>query len=302
MPHCKPLFRLLPIASVVAFVLGCQSVDRRAPYPHESVLSAVAELRIFLRLDPYRELPGEDLTGQNIYRATLARLDTLDLTTGAEYADILAFARAECYERLGLWAEAVAQFEATSEAGTSLSEESAARGDWAKKILELQRPPSPTIVARGYANHLDARLLRVEGLRGKAPPYPYDSLLLVLAEDTLAEKALFLFASRFVLPDATEGGVDAAQRLVDEHPLSRRRGEHLLLLGGFYEALARDYATLQDPARGRFDEGPWREWVEMALALYRQASQADGDPAKPEAQARLRTLEAFAMRTERLAQ
>src|SRR5262245_5371875 len=101
----------------ILLLAGCATKPVPAPYPHESVLTILGELKIFLNQDPYQDPPGRDLQGRNIYRVTLERLDNLKPLTGPEYSDVLAYARAECLERLGSWRDAAENFEQA--AGTS---------------------------------------------------------------------------------------------------------------------------------------------------------------------------------------
>jgi hypothetical protein len=138
-------------------------------------------------------------------------------------------------------------------------------------------------------------------LRRSGPLFPYDSYIMIEMERTLEEKAVFVFTNRVVIPEGASRAVETGERLIREHSASRRLGEHQLMLGGFHEALARDYARLNPPQRTGFDTERWMAWVEPARELYAQAAERDGDPVKPEAQARLRMLEAFATRTLQLA-
>lgn len=276
---------------------ACSRADKQLPYPHESVLSALAELKIWLRSDPYREEPGRDLEGQNIYRATLARLDSIDELTGAEYDDILAFARAECHERLGDWAAAAGGFKQVAEAGTSLSEEAAIRLIWVNRFLEAIRQPPSVENLDDYVDYLDAQIVQFEQLRRSGPIFPYDSYIMIELERVLEQKAAFLFMNRVVLPEGAKRGLEVGQQLMKDHAASHRIGEHELTVGGMSEALARDYMRANPPQRHGFDVEAWGNWVDAAREMYAKAAQRDGDAAKPEAQARLRAIEALAART-----
>lgn len=100
---------------------------------------------------------------------------------------------------------------------------------------------------------------------------------------------------------AAEKAVAAAEKLVKEHDPSWRQGENLILLGELLEGLALDYTRLQPPAQAGFDAARFNGWAEQARAAFAKAAQLDGDPAKPEAQARLRALDALTSRVTRLA-
>lgn len=289
------------LALLLGALAGCARSDKQMPYPHESILSALAELKIWLRSDPYREEPGRDLEGQNIFRATLTRLDSIDPLTGPEYDDILAFARAECFERLGNWKSAEEQFQRVAGMGTSLSEEAGIRLIWVKRFLAARREPPSLDNLADYLDYLDGQTVQFEQLRRSGPMFPYDSYIMIELERIQEQKAAFLFMNRAVIKDASTRAIATQEALLKAHAASRRIGEHELALGGFYEGLARDYLRLHPPQWSGFDEEQWLAWIEKARELYNKAAERDGDLAKPEAQARLRTVEALATRTLRLA-
>lgn len=299
-----PRFRLrraigaaLAALLLVGTVTACGRSDELLPYPHESVLSVIGELKIWLRSDPYREEPGRDLEGQNIYRATLARLDTIDELAGPRYDDILAFARAECFERLANWPEAAEQFEKVAEAGTSLSEEASIRLIWVRRFDEATRQPPDVEDLEDYLEYLNGQLVEFEQLRRSGPMFPYDSYIMIELERVQEQKAAFLFMNRVVIPEGAKRAIEEAESLIETHEASRRLGEHELMLGGFYEGLARDYLRVNPPQHFGFNLDQWLTWVDQAREIYARVAQRDGDPAKPEGQARLRAVEALVART-----
>lgn len=288
--------RILAV-TLAALISACSSASRLAPYPHESVLSVIAELKIFLRSDPYTRPPGRDLDGQNIYRVSLARLNAIEPLAGEQYHDVLSYARGECYERLGQWDAARESFVKAGEAKTLLSDEAAVRAEWTRRIAQITGEPAEVRTLDAYLNHLDAMMSKLIELRQGKPAFPYESFLSAELERTLEKKAAILFANRLIIPKGVDLATEAAQKLVDDHAASWRAAEHRLLLGRFYEERAIDYALLFDPGGVSFDVGQWTKWVDEARAAYTKVAQTDGDPAKPEGQARLRALDAFSQRT-----
>ncbi len=282
------------------FFVACSRSSNRAPYPHESALSIIAELKIGLRSDPYKDEPARDLEGANLYRVTLARLDSLNellsKSKPGEYDDVIAFARGECHERLGSWGDAELEFGRAARAGTSLTEAAETRKNWSRRFADATSPTTGSLTLEGFVNALDLRRIDLEKMRGENPPFPYGSFARVEMESALEAKATFLFSNRLILPRGVESALEAAKSLVEENRESRKRGQNQLLLGEIYETLARDYARLFPPEQGKFDSAPWSQWMESARTAYREASQADGDPAKPEGEARLRALDAYAQR------
>ena len=282
---------------------GCTRVSQKAPYPHESILTVIAELKIFLGQDPYRQAPGQDLNGRNIFRVSLERLDALQsLTDAARYGDVLAFARGECLERLGDWPQAQKAFAAAAQTSSSLARLAAQRAENAGKLAGLlgHHETNPTL--DGYLNDLDVRERALREWLAAAPPWPYDAYLRQSLENLQEERARMLFMNRLVLDGAVAKALAAARKLVDEHPQSYRASDHWLFLGSFYETLARDWNGVNRPEgmTPRLDEG-WSGWIEQARQAYRHVAQTDGDPAKLEGQARLRALDAYALRIQSLA-
>lgn len=296
--------RLGLAAALLALALlgGCARVSKQAPYPHESVLTIVAELKIFLNQDPYRLPPGQDLNGRNIYRVSMERLDALQGLTGAgAYADVLAFARGECLERLGDWPGAQRAFAAAAQTSSSLASTAAVRAENAGKLAALtSRAAAATLDA--YFSDLDERERRLRDYLAAAPPWPYDAYARRALEAIQEERARMLLTNRLVLEDGVSRAVAAARKLAGEHSQSHRASDHQLLLGSVYESLARDWTGQRSPegAAPALDAG-WGSWIEQARQAYRKVAQADGDPAKLEGQARLRALDAYALRTQSLA-
>lgn len=294
----RPRFVTLGLMAVlIPALIACGRSDKLLPYPHESVLSVIGELKIWLRSDPYREEPGRDLEGQNIYRATLARLDTIDELAGPEYDDILAFARAECFERLANWTGAAEEFQKVAEAGTSLSEEAGIRLIWVRRFVQATKQPPALENLEDYLDHLNAQLVQFEQLRRSGPMFPYDAYIMIELERTQEQKAAFLFMNRLVISEGARRAIDDAQSLIQTHSASRRLGELELMVGGFYEALARDYLRVNPPQHYGFNLEQWLTWIDQAREIFARVAQRDGDPAKPEGQARLRAVEALVART-----
>lgn len=256
----------------------------------------IAELRIHLRADPFRDAPGRDLEGRNIFRVTLDRINQLQDLTAAEYDDVLAFAAGECFERLGQWSDAAASFRAVVEADTILSKEAGRRAEWAGRMFEATAEEERARSIEEYLNALALRRARLLALLEQNPPFPYEGFLRREAEDEMRERATFLFANRFVVDGGTDRAIGAARQLADETKESRRHGFNLILLGRIFETLAADYVVFTDPESGEFDRVKWSGWIDEARGVYRRVAQTDGDPAKPEGLARMRALDAFALR------
>ncbi|MCE5229128.1 hypothetical protein LLG95_05980 [bacterium] len=286
------IFHLSPFI----FLFACSRAADQAPYPHESVLTVVMELKMFLAQDPYRRAPGTDLEGRNIYRVSLARLDALKGLTGPEYADVLAFARGECLERLGEWTKAAAAFDETEKAGTKLSDAARQRAASAHRMAEMADRGRFETTLEGYLNDLEVLERRLDEWAESKPAFPYESLARAERERAQEERLRLLLQNRLVLKDGVARAAAVAAALVEQNGGSWRVNQDRLLQGEMFETLARDLTAANRPEGMGFKAEAWTAWVERAREAYRQVAQADGDPAKPEGQARLRVLDTYAMR------
>ena len=299
---CPGLALLAGLILLGAALTSCAHTPPQAPYPHESIMTIIAELKIHLERDPYRRPPGVDMEGRNIYRVSLARLDQLKQLTSEEYRDVLAFARAQCDERLGDWSTAAADFDLAATGKDPLASIARQRAHSAAQLADLTNRQAMSQTLDGYLNDLDVLERQLEKLKDSKPDWPYDSYVTIELERTREEQARLLFENRLVRPGALPQALEKATQLVDQHTDSWRISEHRLLLGSFFETLARDWATDHPPQGNTFASGEeqWKGWVEKARQSYRIVAQTDGDPVKPEGQARLRALDAWSLRVEAL--
>jgi hypothetical protein len=285
--------------SLFIFVIlptGCSRAPAPPPYPHEAVATVLMELEIFLLQDPYRRPPGRDLDGNNIFRVTLKRLEALEELSSPEMVDVIAFARAQCLERLGQWREAAQLFDRAAVAETTLAE--------AARQCAFQAARLAEIAEAGHGKGLTGLELMERALReyiDQAPPFPYESLARLERECVQRLMVRRLLAGRFTLGDLRPAA-EVADRLVEQNGESWRRCEDLLLQGELFETLARDVTDAHPPHTRRFRLGtPWTQYVARARRAYLEVARADGDPAKPEGLARLRALDAYALRIQKQA-
>ncbi len=295
-------FALLPaVIAIAAWSVGCASGPAPVPYPHVSVMTVLAELDIFLNRDPYTQPAGRDLEGGNIFRVSLVRIQTLEELFGEEYADVLLYSKGQCHERLSAWKVAANAFEAAARHGTSLADEATRHGQAARRMSDLLDQASRGMTIEGF--HLAALEKHLGDWLDEGPAWPYDPFIRMQIERALEGRARLLFANRLVLQNGVRQAIEVAERLVEECADSHRHTEHLLLHGGFYESLARDWTALNPPQSmllGELDDR-WSHWVAQARRAYLEVAHADGDPVKLEGQKRLGVLDAYSLRVRSLA-
>ena len=302
--HSSPLRARVPALALFLALLLAACVPRtdRAVYPHESVLTVLAEFKLHEQRDPYRLPPGVDLEGNNIFRVSLARLDSLGEVADPLYGDALNYGRGLCLERLAEWRRAETAFRGAMAAGTTLEPDARAHADACARMAALvDRDALPRANVQAYLDGLDRTADALARWADESDTvWPFAAYARQQAERVRTERARRLFDLRQVLPSAAESALAEAQRLTTDHADSYRIGEHWLLLGGFLERRARDWEFQHPPEGAHFDTGEiWGSWIEQARIAYRNVALADGDPAKLQGQARLRALDAYALRVQR---
>lgn len=299
------LMRLQLASLVLVFVcgLGCSRVEPRVPYPHESILTIVANSASFFSNKKSLYATSGHGSGRSQYLwVSLERLTQLDQLLDPGYADVLAFARGECLERLGAWEGAAAAFAQAAATSSTLVGAATQRATNAARMAELtdRSKLSPTL--EGCLNDLEVMQHQLRAWSDRTPGWPISAFINLERERAQEDYARLLFTNRMVLDRGTERALEAAQGLTVEHARSARAMHHQIAAGTMLEALARDWTVRNRPEEnGMPESSPWNSWVSAAREAYRKAALADGDPAKPEAQARLRALDAYALRMQNLA-
>jgi hypothetical protein len=294
---------VVSLALLPASLTGCARSTPLKPYPLQDTLTVFAELKLYLDQDPYRMAPGRDLEGHNVFRISLERLETMESMTPDVYDDVLAFARGECLERTGDWTAAAAAFDRAASATTTLANPARLRAEAARRMARLtDREGFDRRSLEGYLNDLEVMERRLGEWAGDPGPAPYAGFALAEAARGREERAALLLDHRRVLADGAMRAARTAEGLVETHAESWRVSEFRLLQGSIYEQLGRDIARQWPPEGREFDAmGTWAHWIEQARLAYRKVALTDGDPVKPEGEARLRALDAYALRVRDLA-
>ena len=230
---------------------------------------------------PYRQAPGQDLEGSNIFRISLTRLDQLEALAPDDYRDVLAFGRGQCLERLGRWEEAIAQFDVAAGCQTTLSPTAAQYAQQARSLWALAARGGFSTSLEGYLNDLDVLRRELdERLEQGEWTWPHDALAHRELERAQEETVALLLNNRMVLEDATARVAQAAQQLAKDHTESWRAAQHGLTLGTVYETLAHDWTARFRPEEVGFPEeqNQWEVWVNLARQAYQGVARRDGDP------------------------
>lgn len=286
--------------------------------PSENVLEVVAVLRRHVPDDTYRFEPARDVTGRNVYRGSLLRLENLekvhaDALKAGHYDDVIAFSKGRALERLRAFDLAAASYRRVGERTPELRREALRSAalcdalDEAARIgFDSARPsadgetlaPPPTD-EKGVVEASDRRIALLEALQPQAEGTHYVFILQEEIERADMARTGWFVSSRKLAPDGDVRALSEQQRLVMHHRESKLSNTHVLALADLYAALADDYVKSHPPEGLRFDPPLFQELVDAASRLYQSVASQDGTPEKLAASQRLEAFLAFTMKVDR---
>jgi hypothetical protein len=298
--------RGVPVAALVAFLLplagclivgtGCSRARVNSSYglpagkpgPYESLLQLVADLQAHLDEDIYRFGYPRDITGQNLFKASIVRLANYQNLYPGEFSDVVEMALAQCHERLGNYPEALKHYRTVAElTAGKLADLARERIAIAEEFDAIVNASVNRESISGYIADAESRLKRLDSLVEKYRGTGYESLARLEKERAGVEYAVMIKESRYALPDGTEKALLAFTRLIDEHGESNNISAHRLRLADFYFELASEYAALRDPERGEFDQQVFDQFLDRAIQGYYEVSQAEGYEEREEGRLKL---------------
>jgi hypothetical protein len=302
---------------VAALALGCAGAASDPRFdPSESVLEVVAVLRRHVPDDTYRFEPAVDVTGRNVYRASLVRLENLervhaDALRSGYLDDVIAFAKGRALERLRSF-ELAAEAYRRAAAREGVLEPEALRGaalcdalaEAARIGFDLERPlaadanAGPASADEALAA-FDQRVALLEAMAPDVEGSHYAHVVREEIERADMARARWFDAVRLLAPDGNVRALAERQRLVVRHRESRLHNRHLLALADLYADVAAEYVEAHPPEGLLFDSPTFQELAESAARLYEVVANQDGTSEKLEAQQRLEAFLAFTLRVDR---
>lgn len=309
-PPCPPrageAFReicALALLWVILWALapGCaSSLPRKDPryQPAENLLDILADFQHHLSDDTYRYEPPQDITGKNIYRATLLRLESYEKANPNSLKPIVFYSRAKALERLRDYGGAMRNYRPLTQVDSKLKEQ-AEKG--LKTCQEFQEARSFSLEKHSLQDHLteiEKKRTRWRDLVEKYSGTPYESLAREEEERVDQERVLFLEDHRRSLQDGDAMILLAHQEIINKHAQSKKIDEHLLGLADFYFSLAKEYVQEHDPTGAGFDAHIFNQYANSALQIYATLARARyGKPERLEAKGKLEALRAFVDKT-----
>jgi len=296
-------YRLFCGTMVVLALSGCSS--RVAPpearyVPAGDLLDIVKDFQRLAKEDTYRFSIPKDVTGINIMKATLVRLNDYERKNPNQFADIVQFNKALCLERLREYDQAAALYRKVAETEGKLGVEAAKNAEILDNFLRIFDRTVPADDPFKYIARLDEKVAAWNALIKKHQGTPYEFLARVEEERIDRAKVAFVEANRFRLREGNQLTIVGYSQLVTKHQQSKNRYRYLLDFGDFYMELAKEYTAQYDPEGLGFDLKVLDQFVKSALKLYTEVVQVDGIVEKIEAQGKIEATRGYLDKMTRL--
>jgi len=267
--------------------------DSAAVGPYEDLLEVLSMHAWHLGDDPYRQPVATDADGRNVFLSTLDRLDGWKTRFPSRLPDVVEFARAQAFERVGAWEDAAVAFgHVAVMADSSLAPAASSQLAVAQRFRDTDAIPED---GRTLQELLDALAGKLDAWREVATgPFdePHRRLALVEVERLETRTALLLTRHRHALVDGDATAERALRALIERHPDSKLLPRHVLRLADFYADVAEDYADRRDRPLD-FEASTFDLLVDRALDAYQKLASWDGIPEKPTAAARFDAVQSF---------
>jgi hypothetical protein len=279
---------------IPGFVNGHSETEGNPQYvTEEDLLKVVAEFQRVAGKDTYRFPIPKDVTGANIYKATLTRLQDYEAKHPGAYPDLIAFTRGRAYEGVHEYEKATAQYQLVSQSKSRLNAEATKAIEVLTRFQEIRQRPLTAGTPLEYLQALDDQSAAWQELQQQYAGTPYEALAREEEERLDRAKVAFLELNRYHIEDGNESVVLAYRQLIGKHKESKNIYRYQIEFGDFYFTLAQEYVAQSDPQTLQFDPSTFEDLGRTALRLYAQVAQEDGVMEKLEAKGKLEALEAY---------
>jgi tetratricopeptide (TPR) repeat protein len=290
-------------ALAASLFAGCSSrtAAPEARYvPAGDLLDIVKDFQRLAKEDTYRFPIPKDITGVNIMKATLVRLNDYESKNRGQFSDIVQFNKALALERLREYDQAAALYRKVGETDGRLGTEAAKNAGILDDFLRIFDRPVPSDDPFKYIAGLDQKVAAWNQLIQKHKGTPYEYLARVEEERIDRAKVAFVEANRYRLKDGNQLTIVGYSQLVTKHEQSKNIHRYLIDFGDFYMVLAKEYASQYDPEGLIYDSKILDQFVKSALKLYAEVVQVDGIVEKTEAQGKIEAARGFLEKMTRL--
>jgi hypothetical protein len=305
-PHPAKFISLIGLPITVAlFLFPACSPSRAAPTepryaPAGDLLDIVRDFQRLAKEDTYRFPIPKDVTGVNITKATLVRLEDYERKNRGKFTDIVQFNKALCLERLREYDQAASFYRKVGDGEGRLASEAAKNAEILDNFLRILDRPLATEDPFKYIAGLDEKVAAWNLLIQKHQGSAYEYLARVEEERIDRAKVAFVEANRFRLKEGNQLAIIGHGQLVTKHRQSKNIYRFLIDFGDFYALLAKEYAGQYDPEGLAFDLKIFDQFAKSALRLYTEVVQVDGILEKIEAQGKIEAMRGVLEKMTRL--
>jgi tetratricopeptide (TPR) repeat protein len=264
------------------------------------LLDIVKDFQRLAKEDTYRFTIPKDVTGINIMKATLVRLEDYEKKNPGKFTDIVQFNKALALERLREYNQAVGYYRQVAETDSRLGTEAKKHIEVLEKFQHILAKPLPTGDPFKYIKGLDEKVAAWNALIRTYQGTAYEFLARVEEERIDRAKVAFVEANRYRLKDGNQLVILGYSQLVTKHRQSKNIYRFLLDFADFYVLLAKEYAAQYDPEGLNFDLNTFDQFAKSALKLYTEVVRVDGILEKIEAQGKIEALRGLTEKMTRL--
>lgn len=302
--------RKIAVYMVVAGLVGLSGVSvaqlfgkdeqQAATYtqPAENLILIIADIQRHIADDVYRFPYPQDVNGQNVFRSAIVQLSNYEKLYPERNADIVAFGRAQAYERLCDFQPAGLNYDKAAKSEDQALQKLAREGfERSKAFSEVVDRALDQSSLRAYEDALKQQIKDLDKLADKYNGTPAKSLALLERERAQMRLAEFYSMFRFMKPYTTEMALDQLKQNLEANTNSKLRYTHHLMKATLNYELAREYTVLHDPEGPEFNIREFEAFANSARSELAIVEQADGYAEKQEGRALLTALEAFIERT-----
>ena len=300
----KSAIAVLLVSAAILGLLLTSCATRVVPEPQyvpaAVLLDIVKDFERLAREDVYRFPIPKDVTGINIMKATLVRLEDYEKKNPGQFSDIVNFNKATAYERLREYDQATAYYRKAAESGGQLGAEAGKNTETLESFRRILQKPLPTQDPMDYIKGMDEKVAAWNEIIRQYQGTPYEYLARVEEEKIDRAKVAFVEFNRYRMKDGNQLVILGYSQLVTKHRQSKNLYRYLLDFGDFYALLAKEYVIQNDPEGLTFDQESFDQFAKSALRLYTEVAQVDGIMEKIEAQGKIEGLRGLTEKMRRL--
>jgi tetratricopeptide (TPR) repeat protein len=293
---------LAGVLVVLTLAAGCAPKLKESERykPAETLLEILADFQRHINDDTYRFPTFKDITGQNIYKATLIRLNNFEKLHPNKFGPIVAYTRARAYEKLHDFEAAISSYQQLMGTGSELEPKAKEGIRRCRAFLAAMELPSTDGSIGQALEAYEQRRRALERLIEEYRGSPAEYTALELQEKADVDKVSFIEANRSRMEAGTELAIVEYNRLIKRHEESKNVYRHILGLGRLFEKLAHEYASRHDPESLGFNMDEFMSYAESALGLYNMVASKDGIMERAEAEGLAKSLRAYVRKVRSL--